>query len=59
MFKIGGTANISRALISTLIDIAISIAAMQVTIGILLPKLFYTRKQVPFAGTYLLLIFIC
>ncbi len=59
MFKIGGTANISRALISTLIDIAISIAAMQVTIAVLLPKLFYNRKQVSFAVTYFLLIFLC
>lgn len=58
LFKIGGTANLSRAFASTAIDMVICIAAMQVTIAVLLPKLFYTRKYPLFTGSYLLLIFL-
>jgi two-component system LytT family sensor kinase len=58
LFKIGGFANIYRALASTAIDMVFSIAAMWVTIAILLPKGLYTKKYKLFAGSYLLLIFL-
>jgi two-component system LytT family sensor kinase len=58
VFKIGGIADISRAFASTFIDLAFCIAAMEVTVGVLLPKMFYTRKYPWFTGSYLLLIFL-
>lgn len=58
MFKIGGIANISRAFASTAIDMVICVAAMLVTIGMLLPKLLYTKKYARFTVSYILLIFL-
>lgn len=57
MFKIGGIANVERALWSTAIDMAFCIAGMLVTVHVLLPKLFYTRRYGLFICSFLLLIF--
>jgi two-component system, LytTR family, sensor kinase len=58
LFKIGGIANIAHALWSLSIDMGVCIAAMLLTVGILLPKLFYTKRYGLFTAGFLLLILI-
>ena len=56
LFKIGGFANIEKAWWSTVVDMTVSIVAMLITVQMLLPKLFYTRRYGSFLGSFLLLI---
>ncbi|HEX2631007.1 MAG TPA: hypothetical protein VHM26_18450, partial [Chitinophagaceae bacterium] len=57
-FKIGGIANIGRAFGSAAIDMAVCIAAMWITVAVLLPKQFNARKYRLFALCFSLVILI-
>ena len=57
--KIGGTADIPRALLVTSIDMSVSYGAMLFTIYVLLPKFFYTEKYGLFAASCFILILLC
>ena len=59
LFKIGGFANITQAFLSTALDMIVCVAALWATVRFLLPGLFYTKKYGWFAGSFLLLIFLC
>ena len=58
LFKVGGMPDVTRALLSTLVDISISITALIITVEILLPAFFYRKKYLAFFGLFVLLIFI-
>lgn len=58
LFKIGGTANFPRALLSFAIDMVPSVAAMMITTELLLPKYVYQKKYGPFGLTYAAVILI-
>ncbi len=57
-FKIGGIANIASAFVSAAVDMAVCIAAMLLTVQVLLPRLFNLRKFKLFALGFVLLIFL-
>ncbi|HMG67486.1 MAG TPA: histidine kinase [Chitinophagaceae bacterium] len=58
VFKIGGVANIEQAIASSVIDIAVCIIAMLLTVYILLPKFFYTQRYGVFTSLFSGIIFI-
>ncbi len=58
-FKVGGVPDIPRALLSTSIDVTIGMAALLLTVELLLPRLVYRHKYRPFFLYYLLLIITC
>ena len=56
LFKLGGLPRPAQALFSTLIDLSFSLAALIITVEILLPLLFYKRRYPLFALCFLLTI---
>jgi two-component system, LytTR family, sensor kinase len=58
LFKIGGTADFQRAMLSFVIDMGPCIGAMMITTDYLLPKYFYHKKYTVFGLVYFLLILV-
>jgi two-component system LytT family sensor kinase len=58
LFKVGGMQDISRALLSTAIDVAVTMAVMIVTVEGLLPRLLYAKKGGLFVACFLSLVVI-
>lgn len=59
LFKVGGVPDIPRALLSTLIDVCTGMAALLLTVELLLPRLVYRHKYGQFSLFYLLVIITC
>ena len=59
LFKVGGIPELQHALLSTSVDVAVSMAALLMTIEVLLPRLVYRHKYGLFFFCFLLLIAIC
>ncbi len=59
LFKVGGMPDIMHALLSTAIDVALSMAALLITVNILLPQFIYRSKYIAFFCCYLGLVFVC
>jgi two-component system LytT family sensor kinase len=57
LFKVGGMQDISRALLSTAIDVAVTMAVMIVTVEVILPRLLYPKRGVLFFTCFLALVF--
>jgi len=58
LFKFGGFANALQALYSTVIDIFFSLAALVITVELLLPRLFYKKQHALFALCFFLVIIV-
>ncbi len=56
LFKVGGMPVIPLALLSTTVDVAISMGALVVTVEVLLPRLIYRRKVALFCAFFLALV---
>jgi two-component system LytT family sensor kinase len=56
LFKVGGMPVIPLALLSTSIDVAVTMGALVITLEILLPRLVYRRKIGLFVGCFLFLV---
>jgi two-component system LytT family sensor kinase len=56
LFKVGGMPVIPLALLSTTIDVVISMGALVITVEILLPRLIYRKKIVLFCTLFLALV---
>jgi two-component system, LytTR family, sensor kinase len=56
LFKVGGMQNVSLALLSTAIDVAVTIAALAVTVELLLPRLIYQQRIVLFFACFLAIV---
>jgi two-component system LytT family sensor kinase len=59
LFKVGGVPDIPRALLSTFIDVCVGMAALLITVEMLLPKLVYRHKYGLFSLCFFLLVFAC
>src|SRR5215467_2661870 len=57
LFKLGGVPDFRRAFASTTIDVALSVAAVIISIEFIAPKLFYNKKYYLAAFALLFLIF--
>ncbi len=57
-FKVGGMPDLSKALLSTFIDVALGMITLLVTVEILLPRLVYKKKFGFFIFYFLLIIFL-
>lgn len=55
-FKIGGMATVPRALLSTAIDVGVSMTAMIITLEVLIPRLMDQRKMILFCSFFLVLV---
>jgi two-component system LytT family sensor kinase len=58
LFKVGGMPDISKALLSTSIDVTLGMITLLVTVEILLPRFIYKNKYGLFAFFFLLIIFL-
>jgi two-component system, LytTR family, sensor kinase len=58
LFKVGGMPDIGQAILSTLIDIAVTIFTMMLVVEWVLPTYFYKNRYVPFFMLFFLLVFI-
>lgn len=59
LFKLGGMPELSRALLSTAVDVFVTMMVLVITVEGLLPRLLYRKKTAWFAGCFLLLVFLC
>src|SRR5450432_2044268 len=55
-FKVGGMATLPRAMLSTTIDVAISMAALLITVEVLIPRLMDKKKIAIFCSLFLTLV---
>jgi two-component system LytT family sensor kinase len=58
LFKLGGMPVISRALLSALVDVAVSMSALVVTVEILLPRIVYRKKVALFFACFSALVLV-
>jgi two-component system, LytTR family, sensor kinase len=56
LFKVGGLPDIPLALLSTTVDVLISMASLVITVEILLPRLIYKKKITIFCSVFLALV---
>ena len=56
LFKVGGMPDIPRAFLSTTVDVMISMAALIVTVEILLPRLIYKKRVALFCAFFMALV---
>jgi two-component system LytT family sensor kinase len=56
LFKVGGMPDIPLALLSTTVDVVISMAALVISVELLLPRLIYKKKIALFCTSFLTLV---
>jgi len=59
LFKMGGMPDVAHALLSTTVDVTLSMLAMFVTVHILLPLFVYRNKYAAFTCCYIALVLVC